>query len=220
MSSEGSDIIVNLVDEDDPDQFDQRNEQIDEYETEDDEVEDEIDEYLQNKGCNNIISATSAVRPKRVLIVVNRTEENMLAAMRGKNSRKRALQKKKSNKSKADYLKREYGSKEEALKRVKENDSSNKQCKDARIIKDDTLAYTLWGGRWVLFCTVCLCAVHAKYAFLIVPSSAAAERVFSVLKHSLSLVQMHMALEDRTELQVKLCYNHMRDKWVDTVEGL
>ena len=62
MSSEGSDIIVNLVDEDDPDQFDQRNEQIDEYETEDDEVEDEIDEYLQNKGCNNIISATSAVK--------------------------------------------------------------------------------------------------------------------------------------------------------------
>ena len=82
MSSEGSDIIVNLVDEDDPDQFDQRNEQIDEYETEDDEVEDEIDEYLQNKGCKSIVSATSTVRPKRVLIVVNRTEENMLTAMR------------------------------------------------------------------------------------------------------------------------------------------
>ena len=60
----------------------------------------------------------------------------------------------------------------------------------------------------------------AKYAFLIVPSSAAAERVFSVLKHSLSLVQMHMSLEDRTELQVKLCYNHMKDKWVSTVEEL
>lgn len=58
----------------------------------------------------------------------------------------------------------------------------------------------------------------AKYAFLIVPSSAAAERVFSVLKHSLSLVQMHMALEDRTELQVKLCYNHMQDKWANTIE--
>ena len=58
----------------------------------------------------------------------------------------------------------------------------------------------------------------AKYAFLIVPSSAAAERVFSVLKHSLSLLQMHMALDDRTELQVKLCYNHMQDKWANTIE--
>ena len=40
---------------------------------------------------------------------------------------------------------------------------------------------------------------------LIIPSSSAAERVFSVLKHSLSLVQMHLALEDRTEIQVKMC---------------
>ena len=46
-----------------------------------------------------------------------------------------------------------------------------------------------------------------------VSSSSAAERV-----HSLSLVQMHQALEDRTELQVKLCYNHRLDKWVYTVE--
>lgn len=46
------------------------------------------------------------------------------------------------------------------------------------------------------------------------------ERVLSVLKHSLSLVQMHMSLEDRTELQVKLCYSHMKDKWVSTVEEL
>ena len=93
MSSVGNDNYINLVDEDDPDQFEQRNEEFDEYETEDDEIEDEIDEYLQNKGCKSIVSATSAVRPKRVLIVVNRTEENMLAEMRGKNSRKRALQK-------------------------------------------------------------------------------------------------------------------------------
>ncbi len=48
----------------------------------------------------------------------------------------------------------------------------------------------------------------AKYAFLIAPSSAAAERVFSVLKHSLSLVQMYQALEDRTEIQCKMRYNH------------
>ena len=59
-------------------------------------------------------------------------------------------------------------------------------------------------------------ATQAKYAFLIIPSSAAAERVFSVLKHSLSLVQMHQALEDRTEIQVKMCYNHRQEKWHDT----
>lgn len=55
----------------------------------------------------------------------------------------------------------------------------------------------------------------AKYAFLIVPSSAASERVFSVLKHSLSLVQMYQALEDRTEIQVKTRYNHTQYKWFD-----
>ena len=71
MSTVDNDKYVDLVDEDDPIQFDQQN---DEYETDDDEVEDEIDDYLQNKGCNNIVSATSAVRPKRVLIVVNRNE--------------------------------------------------------------------------------------------------------------------------------------------------
>lgn len=82
MSSVGNDNYVDLVNEDDPDQLEQQNEEFDEYETEDDEVKDEIDEYLQNKGCKSIVSATSTVRPKRVLIVVNRTEENMLTAMR------------------------------------------------------------------------------------------------------------------------------------------
>ena len=52
-------------DEDDPEQFDQQN-AVDEFKTDDDEAEDdEIDEYLQHKGCNNILSATPAVRPKR-----------------------------------------------------------------------------------------------------------------------------------------------------------
>ena len=82
LSSAGNDNYVDLVNEDDPDQLEQQNEEFDEYETEDDEVKDEIDEYLQNKGCKSIVSATSTVRPKRVLIVVNRTEENMLTAMR------------------------------------------------------------------------------------------------------------------------------------------
>ena len=65
MSFLGDDNIVNLVDEDDPEQFDQQN-AVDEFKTDDDEAEDdEIDEYLQHKGCSNILSATSAVRPKR-----------------------------------------------------------------------------------------------------------------------------------------------------------
>ena len=52
-------------DEDDPEQLDQQS-AVDEFKTDDDEAEDdEIDEYLQHKGCNNILSATSAVRPKR-----------------------------------------------------------------------------------------------------------------------------------------------------------
>ena len=37
-------------------------------------------------------------------------------------------------------------------------------------------------------------------------------RVFSVLKHSLSLVQMHKALEDRTEIQCKMRYNHRNER--------
>ena len=56
-------------------------------------------------------------------------------------------------------------------------------------------------------------ALLARYAFTVVPSSAAAERVFSVLKNSLSLVQMHQALEDLTELMIQLQYNHRHDKW-------
>lgn len=48
----------------------------------------------------------------------------------------------------------------------------------------------------------------ARYCILIVSSSAAAERVFSALKHSYSLVQLHHALEDLTETQVMLQYNH------------
>ena len=48
----------------------------------------------------------------------------------------------------------------------------------------------------------------ARYCFIISSSSAAAERVFSVLKASQSLVQMHKALEDYTEVMVQRQYNH------------
>jgi mannose/fructose/N-acetylgalactosamine-specific phosphotransferase system component IIB len=48
----------------------------------------------------------------------------------------------------------------------------------------------------------------ARYCIIIASSSAAAERVFSVLKASQSLVQMHKALEDYTEIMVQRQYNH------------
>ena len=47
----------------------------------------------------------------------------------------------------------------------------------------------------------------ARYAFLIVPSSAAAERIFSLLKRYFSLLQMHTALTDLTEGSCMLKYN-------------
>lgn len=48
----------------------------------------------------------------------------------------------------------------------------------------------------------------ARYCMLLACSSAAAERVFSVLKNSQSLVQMHHALEDYTEILCQRQYNH------------
>jgi hypothetical protein len=69
------------------------NDEDDDYETTDDEVNDEeMDEYLQNKGCDAIISASQVTRPKRVVFIRDRSEANMLNEMRSKNSRKRKLQ--------------------------------------------------------------------------------------------------------------------------------
>jgi hypothetical protein len=85
----------------------------------------------------------------------------MLNEMRSKNSRKRKSQvKKTSSKPKAEYLKRDYGTKDQMLMRWKENDPSS-TSKDPNIVKDGTLQYQLWGGRYVLFCTICLCPVSA-----------------------------------------------------------
>ena len=47
----------------------------------------------------------------------------------------------------------------------------------------------------------------ARYAFAIVPSSAAAERVFSLLKRFFNLLQMHTALIDYTAGSCMLNYN-------------
>ncbi len=48
----------------------------------------------------------------------------------------------------------------------------------------------------------------ARYSFTITSSSAAAKRVFSTLKNSISLTQMHAALEDLTTITVMCQYNH------------
>jgi hypothetical protein len=46
------------------------------------------------------------------------------------------------------------------LQRWKENDPRS-TIRDPSIVKDGTLQYQLWGGRYVLFCTICLCPVSA-----------------------------------------------------------
>jgi len=46
MNLEGNENVVNLIDEDDHEQFDQTNNNDDEYETTDDEGVDDIDEAL------------------------------------------------------------------------------------------------------------------------------------------------------------------------------
>lgn len=50
-------------------------------------------------------------------------------------------------------------------------------------------------------------AVFARYYITMTPSSAAAERVFSMLKNSFTVGQMRQALEDYTEGSLMLQYN-------------
>ena len=47
------------------------------------------------------------------------------------------------------------------MARLSEN-SLTSSIKNTKITKDGTLEYTLWGGRWILFCKVCLKPVHAN----------------------------------------------------------
>lgn len=65
-------------------------------------------------------------------------------------------------------------------------------------------------------CTTFWCQVHARlphlaafarYCMTLSPSSAAAERVFSILKNSFSIGQMRQSLEDYTECSVMLQHN-------------
>ena len=52
----------------------------------------------------------------------------------------------------------------------------------------------------------------ARYCLTMTPSSAAAERVFSMLKNSFSIGQMRQSLEDYTEGSVMLQYNKKKIK--------
>ena len=57
-------------------------------------------------------------------------------------------------------------------------------------------------------------ATFARYCFTLAPSSAAAERVFSILKNSFSVSQMRRSLEDYTECSVMLQHNKIEETLV------
>ena len=50
-------------------------------------------------------------------------------------------------------------------------------------------------------------SAFARYCITMTPSSAAAERVFSMLKNSFTIGQMRQSLEDYTEGSVMMQYN-------------
>ena len=86
---------------------------------------------------------------------------------------------------------------------VQENDGHWKSQMDRAVLHSTAVHYWNSGktdGRSLL----------ALYCFTITASSAAAERVFSVLKHSLSLIQMHSMLEDLSETTIMCQYNHRK----------
>ena len=70
------------------------------------------------------------------------------------------------------------------------------------------VATNFWKTNWPNLPNLKLLAL---YCFTIVPSSGAAERVFSAMKNSLSLLQMTKGLEDYTALSVMCQYNHRND---------
>jgi hypothetical protein len=90
-----------------------------------------------------------------------------------------------------------------------------RMCNDIPVEVDDGKWETkmnkgmeFWSKKWPELIRL---APLAIYCFTITSSSAAAERVFSRLKNSLSLVQMHSMLEDICETTVMCQYNHNID---------
>ena len=67
---------------------------------------------------------------------------------------------------------------------------------------------TFWGDRFARLPNL---AKFARYCFTLTPSSAGAERVFSILKNTFSVRQMRWSLEDYTECSVMLQHNKIDD---------
>ena len=57
-------------------------------------------------------------------------------------------------------------------------------------------------------------ATFARYCFTLAPSSAAAERVFFILKNHFFVSQMRRSLEDYTECSVMLQHNKIEETLV------
>ena len=72
----------------------------------------------------------------------------------------------------------------------------------AEIAMSDAAAF--WRASWQEIPSL---AIFARYCFTIVPSSAAAERVFSILKSFFSTQQLSSALDDYVQTSVMLRYN-------------
>jgi hypothetical protein len=90
------------------------------------------------------------------------------------------------------------------------------RCADIPVEDDDKKwkvkmrkAQEFWKFNWIEVPTI---AQLARYSFTITSSSAAAERVFSTLKNSISLVQMHASLEDLTTVSIMSQYNHKQEE--------
>ena len=66
-------------------------------------------------------------------------------------------------------------------------------------------AQVFWKHNRIFFPAI---AKVARIAFILIPSSAAAERVFSMLKRHLTKQQMTSALEDYTQASCMLDWNH------------
>ena len=85
------------------------------------------------------------------------------------------------------------------------------KCRDLVVEEDDgkwqhkmDRAKEFWRTNWPELPNL---SKLARYCFTVTASSAAAERVFSVFKHCLSLVQLQSNLEDLSTITIMSQYN-------------
>ena len=71
---------------------------------------------------------------------------------------------------------------------------------------------TFWRDR---FASLPHLANFARYCFTLAPSSASAERVFSILKNSFCVGQMRRSLVDYTECSVMLQHNNIKEELIE-----